>query len=167
MEKALANPLFPAFTKERLDLARSMPALWTGQLKLLPEQVRGLYRSVLELARSGFEDRYITGEMIWIGHTGHVTSFSQNDQPSLELVRSVVIPVDPEGSLVEIAWVKFDNRRAMMVVDEEGLLKGLPYNPVASFIYSLASHKDGCINPYEFYIAGDALLLLGTAEWRD
>jgi hypothetical protein len=64
-------------------------------------------------------------------------------QPELEDCQKVV------GGFVEMVYLE-DGRQ--MLVNEEGLLKELPYNPIAS---QLAGHT----------IVGNAIVLEGKAQW--
>lgn len=50
----------------------------------------------------------------------------------------------------EVVWIRLPGR--VMLVDEEGKLKGKPYNPLATLLYS------SCSGIFDF-IVGDAILL--------
>lgn len=67
------------------------------------------------------------------------------------------------GGLLESVYTQrlqsYFGLNVLMVVDEEGIIKGLPMNPVGSLFYGTATHG----NP----IVGDVLLAVANGEeWR-
>ena len=69
-------------------------------------------------------------------------------RPSLEEVQQFV------GGTVEIVYTKRDNKPAQMMVNEDGMIYGMPQNYAASAICG-------------YYIAGPAMVLTDKAMWVD
>ena len=76
-----------------------------------------------------------------------------DERPSLEKTQELV------GGLVELIELTSGDQ---LLVNEEGLVKGLPLNEYATYI---ASHMSNLTYPYG--IKGNAVLLQGNARWTD
>jgi hypothetical protein len=77
----------------------------------------------------------------------------EDERPSLEKAQELV------GGFVELIELTSGDQ---LLVNEEGLLKGLPLNEYATYI---ASHMSNLTYPYG--IKGNAVLLQGDARWID
>ena len=74
------------------------------------------------------------GIVISTANTIQTTEIPENGHPLYDLVRGAV------GGYIENVYPMRLDRNLIMVVNEEGLLMGLPINPVASYLYGMDIH---------------------------
>lgn len=99
---------------------------------------------------------------------GTENAIRKSEEPSYDELRSYL-----NGGYVEVVWVLHNGKRAQLIVDEEGSLKNLPFNPKATAIYrATAEHMAKQYReqnlpitfvPNEAIILGVAILLEGDA----
>jgi len=63
-----------------------------------------------------------------IKSTGMVTTVTIPKKDSLPVMQAAV------GGLIEYVYIRYNRKKTIMVVNEEGRLIGLPINPIASLI---------------------------------
>jgi len=63
-----------------------------------------------------------------IKSTGEVTTVTIPKKDSLPIMQAAV------GGLIEYVYIRYNRKKTIMVVNEEGRLIGLPVNPIASLI---------------------------------
>lgn len=92
-------------------------------------------------------------KLIVIKTDGTVEEVEQTQKPSLEQLQKIV-----GGYIEPVHGIKYQNRIATMIVNEEGKLNNLPVNRKATELFS------DTFGPFVDVIVGDVAILIG---WRD
>lgn len=155
----MSTRIVPSLQPELVDVARLAP----GRLyehKEVAETIAVQTYSLIAGLMIGMRSRG-AGGVVWTGPNGRNIVFEHNQPLTYEEAKRLLGMT--EVDLIQEVYASVEGVPVRILMDEEGKLKSLPANLVATWMYQGLSFT---LNDLPDVIVGEALVLFGPAIWE-